>query len=246
MRKNLDFSICEAYRSRPRLRCWGLALPAAMLLTLSLGAPSRGGSLDLILENFQATSSTTGSFEVDLVNNYGTSVTVSDFSIELRLSGLAGVVFTGASTNTTAFPYIFSGVGGPPPFSGSTFPTTDLVAGDSVFTAPFTVTLPSSGTGSEVGLALVTYDTSAALPGTAFIGIGPGTSVSDSVTNPQQSVDYQLDYSTPAGQIVVGGTVVPEPSTVVLLATALPCVAGVFFRARTAIRNRSAGAKSQP
>ncbi len=243
MRMTLNISICEAFRSRSRLRCRALAIPAALLLILSLGAPSRGESLNLILDNFQTTSSTTGSFEVDLVNNYGTSVTVSDFSIELKLSGLAGVVFTGASTDTTAFPYIFSGVGGPPPFSGSTFPTTDLVAGDSVFTAPFYVTLPSTGTGSEVGLALVTYDTSGALPGTAFISIGPGTSVSDSVTNPTQSVDYQLNYSTPAGQIVVSGVVVPEPSALVLLATALPCVAGVFRRARTAVRIRSAEAK---
>ncbi len=237
MRKILNISIREAFRSRHRRRCWGLAIPAAVFLTLSLGAPSRGESLSLTLDNFQTISSTTGSFEVDLVNNSGSSATVSDFSIELQLSGLAGVVFTGASMDTTAYPYIFrtglSYVGAGPPFAGSTFPTTDLLAGDSVFSGPpFYVTLPSSGPGSEVGLALVTYDTSAASPGTALINFGAGTSVSDSVSNPLSPIDYNLVYSTPAGQIVVSQSVVPEPSALVLLATALLCVAGAFFRVR--------------
>src|SRR5208283_5198720 len=108
--------------------------------------------------------------------------TVSDFSIELQLSGLAGVVFTGASMDTTAFTYIFAGVGAGPPFSFTTFPTMEFTGGDSAFTPPFTVTLLS---GSEVGLGLVTYDTSAASPGTALINfVSAGTSVSDNVTNP--------------------------------------------------------------
>lgn len=247
MRNILNISICEAFRSRHRhrRRCWGLAIPAAMLLTLSLGAPSSRADLSLSITPFTSTASTV-SFEVDLINNYATSVTVSDFSIELQLSGLAGVVFTGASTNTTAFTYIFAGVGGPPPFSFTLFPTMEFAGGDSVFTPPFTVTLPS---GSEVGLGLVTYDTSGASPGTALINfVSTGTSVSDSVTNPLSPIDYTLDYSTPAGQIVVPEKIaVPEPSTLVLfLATALPVlVAGGFFRARTAIRNCSSEAKSQ-
>ncbi len=156
MREILNFSICEAFRGRNQRPCWGLAIPAAMLFSLMLGASSSGASLDLSLGNFQTTSSTTGSFEVDLFNNYGKAVTVSDFSIELKLTGLAGVVFTGATTATTLDPYIFSGVGGPPPFSGSTFPTRDVTAGDSVFTSPFYVTIAS---GANVGLGLITYDT---------------------------------------------------------------------------------------
>jgi len=209
-----------------------------MFLILSLGAPSRGGGLTLNLDNFQQTSATTGSFEVDLANNSGSSATVSDFSIELQLSGLAGVVFTGASMNTTAFPYIFAGVGNGPPLSLATFPTTDFAGGDSVFIGPpYYVTLPSSGSGSTVGLALVTYDTSAARPGTALINfVSAGTSADDSNGNP-----ITLNYSTPAGQIVVSRSVVPEPSTLVILVSALPwvLVAGGLFRARAAIRNRS-------
>jgi len=247
MRNILNISICEAFRSRHRhphrRRCWGLAIPAAIFLTLSLGAPSSRADLSLSITPFTSTA-TTGSFEVDLVNNSGTSVTVSDFSIELQLSGLAGVVFTGASMDTTAFTYIFAGVGAGPPFSFTTFPTMEFTGGDSVFTGPpFYVTLPSSGPGSEVGLGLVTYDTSAALPGTADIKfVSAGTSAVDST-----GTAITLDYSTPAGQIVVPGIAVPEPSTLVLfLATALPVlVAGGFFRARAAIRNRSSEAKSQ-
>ncbi|MGA2700785.1 MAG: hypothetical protein ABSH35_06775 [Isosphaeraceae bacterium] len=226
MRKILNISICEAFRSRHRRRCWGLAIPAAVFLTLSLGAPSRGANLDLILDNFQTISSTTGSFEVDLVNNSGSSVNVSDFSIELQLSGLAGVVFTSASENTTAYPYIFAGVGTGPPLSFASFPTTEFSGGDSVFTGPpYYVTLPSSGPGSTLGLALVSYDTSAALPGTALINfVSSGTSADDA-----NFAAITLNYSTPAGQIVVSQSVVPEPSALVLLATALPCVAGAFF-----------------
>src|SRR5271157_2632482 len=140
MRKIMNISICEAFRSRHRHRCWGLAIPAAIFLTLSLGAPSSGASLSLTLDNFQPISSTVGSFEVDLVNNHGTSVNVSDFSIELQLSGLAGVVFTGASIDTTAYPYIFgtglSYVGAGPPLTFSTFPTIEFTGGDSVFIGP--------------------------------------------------------------------------------------------------------------
>jgi len=242
MRKMLNISICEAFCSRHRRGCWGLAIPAAIFLTLSLGAPSSGASISLTLDNFQPISSTTGSFEVDLVNTSGSSATVSDFSIELQLSGLAGVVFTGASMDTTAYPYIFAGVGAGPPLSFSTFPTIEFTGGDSVFTGPpYYVTLPSSGPGSTLGLALVSYDTSGALPGTALINfVSAGTSADDA-----NSAAITLDYSTPAGQIVVSQSVIPEPSALVLLATALPCVAGVFFRARAAIRNRSSEAKSQ-
>lgn len=79
MRNILNISICEAFRSRHRhrRRCWGLAIPAAMLLTLSLGAPSSRADLSLSITPFTSTAST-GSFEVDLINNYATSVTVSD------------------------------------------------------------------------------------------------------------------------------------------------------------------------
>jgi hypothetical protein len=245
MRNILNFSIREALRGRHQRRCWGLAIPAAVFLTLSLGAPSSYADLSLTLNPFQSTSPT-GSFEVDLVNNYATSVTVSDFSIELQLSGLAGVVLTGASTATTA-PYIFLNVGAPPPlYSGPS--TTDLSVSDSVFTSPYYVTLSS---GSTVGLALVTYDTSAASsPGTAFINFGPATNVSDSVNYVSPPLSYTLDYSSnsKAGQIVVEQTAVsvPEPSTLVILATALPCIAGVFsLLARAATRKRSSEAKRQ-
>jgi hypothetical protein len=232
-------SIDEGDRRRGRSLRSRLAIPAAMVLTISLAASSRASEvLSLSLDSFKQITATTGSFEVDLSNTSGASATVSDFSIELQLSGLSGVVFTSASMDTTAFPYIFTGVGAGPPLSFTTFPTTEFTGGDSVFAGPpFSVTLPASGPGSTVGLALVTYDTSTASPGTALINfVGAGTSADDGFGDP-----ITLNSSTPAGQIVVPSGVVPEPSTLAILATALPCVlvAGGYFRTRAAIRGRA-------
>jgi|SRR5208337_1031138 len=248
----LNIPIPKVFRGRDRRRRWGLAVPVVTFLALSLLARSSRADLTLSITNQMPLTATSGSFEVDLSNSSGSDVTVNSFSIELTLSNLPGVVFTGASTNTTTDPYIFAGVGGEA-FLGPTFQfcslntPTDLVASDSdwLSSTPSGGLLPAItvSNGAAYGLAVISYDTSAASAGTALINFSSsGTSASDTNFNP-----ITLDYLTQAGQIVVSQIVVPEPSTLVLfLATALPVlVAGGFFRARTAIRNRSSEAKSQ-
>src|SRR5208337_1713303 len=221
----LNIPIPKVFRGRDRRRRWGLAVPVVTFLALSLLARSSRADLTLSITNQMPLTATSGSFEVDLSNSSGSDVTVNSFSIELTLSNLPGVVFTGASTNTT----------------------TDPVASDSdwLSSTPSGGLLPAItvSNGAAYGLAVISYDTSTASAGTALINFSSsGTSASDTNFNP-----ITLDYLTQAGQIVVSQIVVPEPSTLVLfLATALPVlVAGGFFRARTAIRNRSSEAKSQ-
>ena len=131
----LNIPIRKVFRGRGRRRRWGLAVPVVTFLALSLGATSSRADLSLSITPFTSTA-TTGSFEVDLSNSSGSDVTLNSFSIELTLSNLPGVVFTGASTNTTMDPYIFAGVGGEA-FFGSSFQfsslntPTDVVASDS-------------------------------------------------------------------------------------------------------------------
>ncbi len=249
----LNIPIRKVFRGRDRRRRWGLAVPVVTFLALSLLARSSRADLSLSITPLTSTA-TTGSFEVD-VSNPGSDVTVNAFTIELTLPNLAGVVFTGASTNTTTDPYIFASVGGEAYFGSSSFQfaslnsPTDLVASDNDWLSP----VPTGGTlpaitvsnGASYGLAVVSYDASGAPAGSTnpINFFSTGTSASDTNFG-----TINLDYSTPAGEIVVSGTIaVPEPSTLVLfLATALPVlVAGGFFRARAAIRNRSSEAKSQ-
>jgi hypothetical protein len=239
----LNIPIRKVFRGRDRRRRWGLAIPVVTFLALSLLARSSRAGFILSITNQMPLTATTGSFEVDLSNSSGSAVTVNTFSIELTLSNLPGVVFTGASTNTTD-PYIFAGVGGAayalvpgnPPFqfSYSSFPTTDVSASDSDWLSP----PPTGGllpaitvlNGAAYGLAVISYDTSAASAGTALINFSSGgTSASDSNFNP-----ITLDYSSPAGSIVVTTTAVPEPSTLVLGASALASVLVAFGLPRAA------------
>ena len=163
---------------------------------------------------------------------------------------MSGVDFTGVSMNT-AEPYIFgtgsSYVGAGPPFAGSTFPTTDLTAGDTDFfgTTPAGGLFPAVtiAAGSTVGLALVTYSASTAPHGTALINFGASTSAGDTNLNA-----ITVGYATPAGSIVTSGAAVPEPSTFVILTSGLACVlvaCGLPRTASAAARGRADARRAQ-
>jgi hypothetical protein len=240
MKTTVNLRSPNAFRGRERRRRRGLLIPTVTLLALSLGAASYGGQVTLSVTPSVSTTAATGSFEVDLTNTSGSDVTVSAFSIQLNLSNLTGVVFTGVSTATTTDPYIFTGVGGEAflgaafQFSFSSFPGTGLIASDSDFLS----SIPAGGTspavtltsGSTLGLALVTFDASAASAGTALINfLADGTSVTDSNGNA-----LTLDVASPAGSIVVSRAAVPEASTLVIAASGLASVLLAFGLRRAA------------
>jgi hypothetical protein len=184
---------------------------------------------DLIVEvpQVQVAPGTNGSFDVLLTNSGPSGVDVAAFNVELSLAGPPGVQFTGATIGT-ATPYIFqvssTSVPGGLPLSLDTFPNTQFTASDAEFSlAGFDTIAP----GETVGLAHVLFSVDAnALAGSGAINVVPsGTLITDVNEN----------GITPAA---LNGTftVVPEPSTFVLLAFG---VAAVALRRRS--RNQPPG-----
>ena len=190
-------------------------------------APGAVQPRDLTLTVTPVTSTTTtGSFEIDLTNNSGSDVTVSDFSLNVYLPPSAGVIFTDAEISPLTHPYIFgTGPGyvgsGPPIYtiSGSSIMVT---GGDSVFALPPWVTVSN---GTTVGLAVISYDASGATPGVSVpISFGTGTNADyyyyDNNNNLQGPVPIPLDYLPTPGTIEIPANhVIPEPSTLVYLAS---------------------------
>ena len=206
---------------RSSARLLGLALAV-----LWLGeAPTRAvAGLVLTVEASSAPVGGVGSFDV-LLSDTGGSFQVATFSVELSVSSASGVKFTAANTNTTMASYIFGSLQSPP-FSFDNFPNTSFTVSDSPQSGPGFVTL---NTNDVVGLEHVTYTVAAGTtPGTvipvSILDIGGGTSLSD--------LSGALVPFTPAnGSITVTASSVPEPSSLVLLATALIGTASVV-RAR--------------
>jgi hypothetical protein len=183
------------------------------LLVSVMAAPASAG-LTLQVENVTAQAGGTGSFDVVLSALAG-SFDVSGFSVELAVDPGSGVTFTGVSENTTTAAYIFTTLQSPP-FSTSSFPTTDFFAADSDMTAPGYVTLSDTGT-STLGVAHVTFSVASGAPAgptTVAIELGTNTQVLDVNAN-------LFPVATENGIITVSGTAVPEPSSLVESSIAL-------------------------
>jgi PEP-CTERM motif len=197
-----------AFRSSP---VFALAL-ASLWLALS---PTRAvAGLVLTVESSTTPVGGVGSFDVLLSNTGATSFQVAFFSVELSVPTASGVKFTAANTSTTMASYIF-GTLQSPPFSFDNFPNTSFTVSDSPQSAPGFVTLTA---GEVVGLEHVTYSVAAGTPTGPIIvsidDIGGGTALSD--------LSGALVPFTPTnGTITVTLASVPEPSSLVLLATAL-------------------------
>ena len=138
---------------------------------------------------------------------------VAGDSFELQATGPAGLTFTGVTTATGAWPYLFadSVVGmGLAPFSIDTFPTADFTAAD--------IGVPSGGypgyttlnPGDSYALGLVSYtvDPSAAAGSVFTIAFGPNTALTD----------------PNGGAVAFAIASVPEPSTWILALIAMVVV----------------------
>ena len=174
------------------------AMAAAVVLLGAIGHPitARAGSLvvEVVPANTNVTAGSAGALELDLLNPSSNtqSFNVAGFQFELQVPGGSGVLFTNATTSTTAESYIFAGnsianshLGGSllisalPP-SG----TSDLLGADTVMTPGSYTTL---NPGNSFGLGLISFTVSAAASGIVPVSIIPfdintapsGTLISD-------------------------------------------------------------------
>jgi hypothetical protein len=180
------------------------------LAALGLGvSPGPAGAAAIIaVGSSTAAAGQTGSFDVVLTSTGG-SFNVSAFSVELSVPASSGITFTGASVSTTTAGYLFSTLQ-LPPLTFATFPTTDFIASDASATAPFFVNvLP----GQTYGLEHVTYSVASG----THTGVVPLSLVNLGVNTQLLDVsDSVIASSGSSGSITVGGTSVPEPSSLVL------------------------------
>jgi len=204
-------------------------MAAAVVLLGAIGHPitARAGSLvvEVVPVNTNVTAGSAGTLELDLLNPSSNtqSFNVAGFQFELQVQGGSGVLFTNATTSTTAESYIFAGnsianshLGGSllisalPP-SG----TSDLLGADTVMTPGSYTTL---NPGNSFGLGLISFTVSAsAASGIVPVSIIPfdistapnGTLISDNQI-PVSSIPFTMSDGTITIQ---PGIVVPEPST---------------------------------
>ena len=202
------------------------AMAAAVVLLGAIGHPVTARA-DLVVEvvpaNTNVTAGSAGTLELDLLNTSSTqSFNVAGFQFELQVPSSSGVLFTNATTSTTAATYIFAGnsiadslfggsliVSPPPPPA-----TSDLLGFDTVAT-PGTFTTLNPGNSFGLGLISFTVGASAA-PGIVPVSIIPfdintapsGTQISDNLGN-------SIPFTASDGTITIqaGTIVVPEPST---------------------------------
>jgi hypothetical protein len=201
-----------------------LAVAIALATAHGIGAPCRA---DLVIEAPAITvdPGTSGSFDV-LITSTGGTFDVAGDTIELSLTGLSGVTFTGVLPQANPpNSYIFvdpaSTQGGT--FSFDTFPNTQFDVFDSEF-GPLGFRAINSG--DFFGVVNVQYSVAAsAVPGaTGTLTIGPDTSLSD-------STGAGISFTSQAGFITIAASTVPEPSSVLMLAIGF---AGVYcFRKKT-------------
>jgi hypothetical protein len=214
-----------------------LRLSSTRILALAIAMPLLGVSptravagLVLTVEPSSAPAGGVGSFDV-LLSDTGGSYQIGSFSVELAVATNSHIEFTAASTNTTMASYIF-GTLQSPPFYFNTFPIQDFTVSDASFTSPYYVTLT---TGEVVGLEHVTYSVAAGTaPGPVTVtlaDIGTGTSLADAIGN-------NVTFTASNGTITVTPSGVPEPSSLVLMTTALLGTASIAGVRRYGFRGR--------
>ncbi|WP_165227877.1 PEP-CTERM sorting domain-containing protein [Aquisphaera insulae] len=224
-----------------------LALRAAAILTLLAAAGSAHAGLVLSIANLTQPSSGTGTFEVLLTNDElpgGTSYDLAGFSFGLTVPTGSGVKFSAADATSTTKPYIFADSGGAwlesqnpgdPAFaftfSYSTFPGSDVIASDTEWKFPSITVNPQD----VYSLGTISYLVE---PGTPTSDVQISFNLDGTSLSGPNDTDPPIPFTTDTsdGVIRIGGTVVPEPSSVVLAlaATALLGTARVRLARRRA------------
>jgi len=223
-----------------RIRFLTALATVALAVAFAPGSAQAGG-LVMSLDNVIGPTGGAGTFEVLLSNTESTgglSFDVASFSFELMLPSGSGVQFTDASTATMSNAYIFAGTGGAsvdPAFTLSLdpFPNTGFAGSDSEFTFASIAVDP----GKTFGLGLISYQVGEnAPPGDVPISfVAAGTSVSDATGATPNG--FTTDDRN--GVIHVSGSVVPEPSSLVLALCGLGAGVVMTTRLRRTPRTRS-------
>ena len=176
------------------------AMIFGVLGAASLGSDARA-ALVLQIQNATATAGQSGSFDVRVTAGTGTSYQVGGFTVQL--SAAPGLTLTGVQGATN---YIF----GTPDLILTGVTPTSFAASDGMLAAPGYVPVTSS---TVLGLLHVTFVASA--PGTYSITSGALTGFFDVNGDP-----LPLATVTP-GTITVSAGAVPEPASLITLATAV-------------------------
>jgi hypothetical protein len=212
-----------------------IAVIVVGIATLSLASRSDAGFV-ISVADVTATAGSSGSFDVLISNTNslgGASYSVGSDVLELALTGISGVTFTGVTIDTTT-PYIYLTSGttlGGGPLSFDNFPNTGFTASDSEF-SPLDDFQQTIAPGMSFGLAHVSYNVAAGTaPGVGLLDIvvnadGSATSLSDASGN-------NVPFTTLDGSFTVTPSVVPEPSTILLTATGFALVLLGRGRARS-------------
>ena len=207
-----------------------LAALVVVAAVLGSGASCRA---DLVISapNVPVAPGSSGSFDVLITSTGGTFNVASD-TVELSLLGLSGVTFTGVSIDTVT-PYIYGALSATTAgstFTFSTFPGTQFETFDFILSTGAT----TIGPGDSFGLVNVQYSVAAdALSGATrrHLTFGPDTSLADATGLP-------VAFTAQNGSITITTAVIPEPSSVALMA--IGCASIVVSSAR----KRSARSKS--
>lgn len=195
---------------------------AAMTLLLAQ-APVQAGGLVMSIEALTGPTGGAGTFEVLLTSTEaagGQSFNVTAFSFQLTVPTTAGVQFTAGSTATVAAPYLFDGTG-TPTGDPTTFtladvppPNTTVTGSDAEWTYRSIAVAPEA----VFSLGLISYSVGPSAPGgdVPISFISSGTSLSDA-----SGTGIVLTTDDHAGVIHITGSAVPEPSSLVLVASAI-------------------------
>jgi len=198
-------------------------LPALAVLVIGSTPTTARADLVMSIENSSAPVGGAGAFDVLLVDTGGT-FQVGGFSVDVMTMG-SDITLTGASTSTMTASYIFGTLQFPPFVSLNT--PTEVAAGDTDFTFPGYITLPTPPLSTEtVGLVRITYAVDpSALPGMVPVSfVAAGTSLSDGNGSP-------IGYTLSDGMITISS--VPEPMSLVSAVIGMTMVgAGFLLKAR--------------
>ncbi len=194
---------------------------AAMTLLLAQ-APVQAGGLVMSIEDLTGPTGGAGTFEVLLTSTEaagGQSFDVAAFSFQLTVPTTAGVQFTAGSTATVAAPYLFDGTGTAtvdPTFTLANVPPpkTTVTGSDAEWTYRSIAVAPEA----VFSLGLISYSVGPSAPGgdVPISFISSGTSLSNA-----SGTEIDLTTDDHAGVIHITGTAVPEPSSLVLVASAI-------------------------